>query len=49
MILIDRPVRSQHLNNLKVFRVYIYINQETFRTNSLTLLGPKIWNNLLVW
>ena len=38
----DRPVRSQHLNNLKVFRV----NQETFRTNSLTLLGPKIWNNL---
>ena len=38
----DRPVRSQHLNNLKVPRV----NQETFGTNSLTSLGPKIWNNL---
>ena len=38
----DRPVRSQHLNNLKVPRV----NQETFGTDSLTSLGPKIWNNL---
>ena len=38
----DRPVRSQHLNNLKVPRV----NQETFGTNSLTSLDPKIWNNL---
>ena len=40
----DRPVRSQHLNNLKVPRV----NQETFGTNSLTSLGPKIWNNLSI-
>ena len=38
----DRPVRSQYLCNLKVVRV----NQNTFGTNSLTSLGPKIWNNI---
>ena len=36
------PIRTQHLNNLKV----AHPNQTTFGTNSLKSLGPKVWNSL---
>ena len=38
----NRPVRTQQQNNLKTPKA----NQITFGTNSLTSLGPKIWNSL---
>ena len=38
----NRPIRSQHLYNLKVTQP----NQTTFGTNSLTSLGAQIWNTL---
>ena len=38
----DRLARSQNIYNLKVPAV----NSTRFGTNSLSSLGPKIWNNL---
>ena len=38
----NRPIRTQHLNNLKV----THPNRTTFGTNSLKSLGPKVWNSL---
>ena len=38
----NRPVRSYNLNNLS----FPKNRSHGFGTNSLTALGPKIWNNL---
>ena len=40
--LTDRPVRAQNTNNLKVETR----KTVAFGTNSISSLGPKIWNNL---
>ena len=38
----QRPVRQQHINNLKT----TYVRTTTFGTKSLTVLGPNVWNKL---
>ena len=40
--LTNRPVRAQNTNNLKVETR----KTVAFGTNSISSLGPKIWNNL---
>ena len=37
-----RPVRKQHINNLKT----VNVKTSTFGTNSIRSLGPKVWNKL---
>ena len=37
-----RPVRKQHINNLKT----VSVKTSMFGLNSISSLGPKVWNKL---